>query len=63
MDLSDVTCKCGDPNVDQREVWKEITMRMHATLSKLEERAPPNTDQVIMGWDFQARHLGWSLQA
>ncbi|GAB4819261.1 hypothetical protein N2152v2_006307 [Parachlorella kessleri] len=46
VDLSDLTCNCNKEGVDQREVWRQITVRIGHALKELERQAPPNRDQV-----------------
>ena len=46
MDLSDITCRCNVAGVDQQQVWKDITLRMHQAMEKLEKSSPPNPFQA-----------------
>jgi hypothetical protein len=56
VELDDVVCNCNKAGHDQKAVWKEITARIHATLSDLEMRSVANVDQTKSGW-APARHL------
>ncbi|KAK9837621.1 hypothetical protein WJX74_001596 [Apatococcus lobatus] len=42
IDLSDITCRCNQSDIDQQQVWKEITARIRAAMVELEDKAPPN---------------------
>ena len=33
------------PGVDQQQVWKDITLRMHSEMEKLQMQSPPNPYQ------------------
>ncbi|CAL8463510.1 g3044 [Coccomyxa elongata] len=46
MDVSDLACRCGQPGVDQKQVWKDITERICHGLQELEETSPPNANQL-----------------
>jgi hypothetical protein len=54
--LDDLTCKCGQSGVNQEELWRQITQRVHAALHDLEVRSVTNTDQVKSG-QAKARHV------
>lgn len=56
VDLDDVACNCNKAGHNQRAVWKEITARVHSTLSDLETRSVANVDQTKDGW-APARHM------
>ena len=45
LDLSDLTCRCHKAGVDQAQVWKDITSRMHEAMERLSAAAPPNPYQ------------------
>ena len=45
LDLSDLTCRCHRPGVDQAQVWRDITSRMHEAVERLSAVSPPNPYQ------------------
>lgn len=46
LDLSSITCRCNQPGEDQTKVWKDIAAKMQAAMQQLEQRSPPNADQL-----------------
>ena len=38
--------RCNQPGVNQEEVWRDIAAVLREALLQLEERAPPNPNQV-----------------
>ncbi len=45
VDVSDLTCRCGEKGEQRRQAWKDITERICEALHALEEASPPNVDQ------------------
>lgn len=54
--IDDIACNCNKDGYDQREVWREITQRVHSSLAALETRSVANVDQTKSGW-APARHV------
>lgn len=48
--LHPVNCRCNHPGENQQEVWRDIAAVLREALLQLEQRAPPNPNQV-REWD------------
>lgn len=46
LDLSAITCRCNVAGEDQPKVWRDITARLRGAMLRLEERSPPNVNQM-----------------
>lgn len=46
LDLADITCRCYVQGEDQRQVWKDIALRMHRAAEELQAQSPENPNQL-----------------
>jgi len=46
LDLSAISCRCNQPGEDQGKVWEDLTQVMYRSLKALEDRSPPNINQI-----------------